>query len=123
MHTVANVAVSVVALIHVAIAVIEMLLFAQPKVYARLERFAFTPAEAAKVAPIVANAGLYNLFIAAGLAWGVYSGQAHVAVFFLLCVAVAGLFGAITLKATTLMLQTVPAALALLAVWAAHRPL
>lgn len=123
MHTVTNVAVSVVALIHVAIGVAEMLLFARPKVYARLERFAFTPAEATKVAPIVANAGLYNLFIAAGLAWGVYTGQANTAVFFLLCVAVAGLFGAITLKATTLMLQTVPAALALLAVWATNRPL
>lgn len=93
MHTVANVAVSVVALIHVAIGVVEMLLFARPTVHARLERFAFTPAEATKVAPIVANAGLYNLFIAAGLAWAVYTGQANTAVFFLLCVAVAGLFG------------------------------
>ena len=121
MHAVANVAVSIVALIHTAIGIAEMLLFPRPKVYTRLERFAFTQAEATKVAPIVANAGLYNLFVTAGLAWSVYTGQPTTAIFFLLCVAVAGLFGAVTLEPTTLMLQTIPAALALLAVWAANR--
>jgi putative membrane protein len=123
MHVAANIAISIVALIHIAIGIAEMLLFPKPKVYARLERFAFTQAEATKVAPIVANAGLYNLFVAAGLAWSVYTGQPNTATFFLLFVAVAGLFGAATLKPTTLMLQTVPAALALIVVWAANRAL
>lgn len=123
MVTVANVAVAIVAAIHIGIGLVEMFLWPKPKVYTRLERFAFTQAEAIKVAPIVANAGLYNLFVAAGLAWSVYMGQPSAVGFFLLCVAIAGLFGAVTLKSTTLILQTIPGALALLAVWAASRAL
>ena len=70
------------------------------------------------MAPIVANAGLYNSFLAAGLIWSVVSGSGgpDIAVFFLTCVAVAGVFGAITLKPTTLLLQTVPGVIALAAV-------
>ncbi len=120
MDTVAHFAVWLIALVHCAIGVVEMFLWKSPKVYGRLEQFAFTEAEASKVAPIVANAGLYNLFVAAGLAWSAYTGQTEAAVFFLLCVATAGLYGAVTLKATTLVLQTVPAAMALLAVWGAQ---
>jgi putative membrane protein len=74
-----------------------------------------------KVAPIVANAGLYNSFLAAGLIWALFSGSGRpgIGIFFLTCVAAAGVFGAVTLKPTTLLLQTAPAVVALAAVWMA----
>ncbi len=107
-HTIALVVLSCVALVQIAIAVVEVFLWNAPSVHGRLH---FTAAEARKVAPIVANAGLYNAFLAAGLIWALLSGveRPAVAVFFLSCVIVAGVFGAVTLKPTTLLIQTVPA--------------
>jgi putative membrane protein len=114
--TAAKVLVLFVAAIHIAIAVTEIFFWESPAVYSRLE---FTSGEAEKVAPIVANAGLYNGFLAAGLIWALFSGakDRQIGTFFLLCVIVAGVFGAVTLKVTTLVLQSVPGGLALLAVW------
>ena len=105
---------SVVAIVQCAIAFVEMFLWRRPRVHSRLH---FSVDEARKVAPIVANAGLYNAFLAAGLIWALLAGSntPGVAPFFLSCVIVAGLFGAVTLKPTTLLLQTLPAAAALAA--------
>ncbi len=114
--TIANALVLVVALVHITISLVEMLFWNKPVIHRRL---AFTDDEARKVAPIVANAGLYNAFIAAGLMWGVlfFPGDGtSIKVFFLVCVIVAGVFGAVTLKWTTLVLQTVPGAVALTAI-------
>lgn len=75
--------------------------------------------EAIKVAPIVANAGLYNGLITAGLIWGLVSrknGDA-IKVFFLGGVIIAGIFGAATLKWTTLLIQTARGAIAIFLVW------
>jgi putative membrane protein len=111
-----NVLVLVVALVHVVISVVEMFFWNNPYIYGRLE---FTSEQAKTVAPIVANAGLYNGFIAAGLIWGLLAREAglSIKVFFLLCVIVAGIVGAVTLKPTTLVLQTLPAFVALVGVW------
>jgi putative membrane protein len=113
---IADVLVALVALVHVAISLVEMFLWNQPVVHRRL---AFTNHEAKNVAPIVANAGLYNGFLAAGLIWGLLSnGQGtSIEMFFLACVIVAGVFGAVTLKWTTLVLQALPGTVALLCVW------
>ncbi|MEX1026753.1 MAG: DUF1304 domain-containing protein [Candidatus Paceibacterota bacterium] len=112
---VAGILVIVVAVIHMAIAVIEMCFWQVPKVHSRL---GFDADEAKKVTPIVANAGLYNCFLAAGLIWGLSSwGSSNALLFFLSCVVVAGVFGAVTLKWTTLVLQSVPGALAWGCVW------
>ena len=107
-----------VALIQAAIAAVEVFLWNIPRVHSRLD---FNDADANKVAPIVANAGLYNSFLAAGLIWGLFSKVCgpQIDVFFLTCVGIAGVFGAMTLKPTTLLLQTLPGALALGAVWIA----
>ena len=110
----ANVLVALVAFIQALIAMVEMFFWNKPWVHARLE---FTDAEAKKVAPIVANAGLYNSFLAAGLIWGLALDGNPIKLFFLVCVIVAGIFGAITLKWTTLLLQTTPGAIALLMVY------
>ena len=117
--TIAAVLIGIVALVQTVIAVVEIFLWSAPRVHGRLD---FTAAEAKKVAPIVANAGLYNSFLAAGLIWALLSGPASpgIGIFFLTCVVVAGVFGAITLKPTTLFLQTLPGAIALGAVWMAQ---
>ena len=114
--TIANIAVLVVGCIHLGIAAAEMLLWKQPSVYGRLERLNLSADEARKVRPIVANAGLYNAFLAVGLVWSAasHAGLFPMKLYLLACVAVAGLFGAFTLKWSTLLLQTLPS---LVAIW------
>ena len=113
---IAQVLVGVVAAIHLYIVVLEMVLWTTPKgrrVFGTTAEFA----EASKV--LAANQGLYNGFLAAGLIWASVAGlQAagwQMAVFTLLCVIAAGLYGAATVSRRILFVQAVPAALALLA--------
>jgi putative membrane protein len=65
---------------------------------------------------LAANQGLYNGFLAAGLFWGLYLGQAgnHIKVFFLLCVLVAGLYGAATANKRILFIQVIPSLVGLI---------
>ena len=105
-----------VALIHVYILILEMFLWDTPrgrKAFGTTEEFS----KASKV--LAANQGLYNGFLAAGLFWGIWLGEPGdpVKIFFLLCVAVAGIYGALTVSRRILFVQTVPAAIALVAVW------
>ncbi len=103
-----------IAALHVYILVMEMVLWETPRVR---KAFGTTEDFAAATRVLAANQGLYNGFLAAGLLWGVTlgaEGRATVA-FFLLCVLVAGLFGAATASRRILFVQAVPAALALAA--------
>lgn len=120
MHILADVAVVVVALLHIGFLVLEMFLWTKP---AGLRIFRLSPEIAKASAGLAANQGLYNGFLAAGLIWGVLGGDGAYAIklFFLGCVIVAGVFGAFTAKRTILWIQAFPGALALLAVIAAHR--
>jgi putative membrane protein len=113
---IANILTGLVALIHAYIVVLEMILWEKP---AGLRAFGLTPEFAAQTRTLAANQGLYNGFLAAGLIWGLYLGSAGVAVttFFLLCVLIAGLFGAATASRRILFVQALPAALALAALW------
>lgn len=117
MKIVSTIAVAIVGVIHIAISIVEMFFWKTPFVYERLE---FTADIASQVAPIVKNAGLYNAFIAAGLLWGAFNQNRSIRFFFLVCVVIAGLYGAVTLKPTTLLLQTLPATIALIFVWLEH---
>lgn len=112
MAILADIAVLLVALLHVYILVLEMLLWEKP---AGRRAFGTTPEFAAQTRVLAANQGLYNGFLAAGLLWGLYLGGAGfgVKVFFLLCVLVAGLYGAATASRRILFVQAVPAALSL----------
>ncbi len=112
MSTLANIVVALVALIHVYILVLEMFLWDKP---AGLRAFGQTQAAATAARVLAANQGLYNGFLAAGLFWGLSLGQAghDVKVFFLLCVLVAGLYGAATASRKILFVQAIPAALGL----------
>ena len=62
---------------------------------------------------LAANQGLYNGFLAAGLLWGLVARKSDVVIFFLLCVIIAGIFGALTAKPTILLVQAAPGAIAL----------
>jgi putative membrane protein len=119
MWLVARVLVGLVALLHAYIMVLEMFLWRTPRARAA---FSTTEEFADATATLAANQGLYNGFLAAGLVWSIAAGGSlgrDVAVFFLSCVAVAGLYGAVTASRRILFVQTVPAALALVAVLAA----
>lgn len=109
----ADLIVLIVAVLHVYILILEMFLWERPR---GRKAFGLTPEFAAQTRVLAANQGLYNGFLAAGLFWGLYLGAAggSVKAFFLLCVLIAGLFGAATASRRILFIQAVPAALGLL---------
>ena len=107
-----NFLVLLVALLHLYFLVLEMFLWDKPK---GMKVFNLTPQKAAETKVLAANQGLYNGFLAAGLGWGLYLGEAGTdfKVFFMLCVIVAGVYGAMTVGKKILYVQAMPAALAL----------
>jgi len=114
----AAIAVALVALLHIYILVLEMFLWRTPR---GLRSFGMTQEVADSSAKLAANQGLYNGFLAAGLLWGliffgVVQGRA-ILTFFLLCVIVAGLYGGATVNRRIILVQAVPAAIALVLVW------
>ena len=104
--------VAFVALLHVYFLVLEMFLWTKP---AGRRAFGTTQEMAEQSKVLAMNQGLYNGFLAAGLLWGLYLGDAgrSVVVFFLLCVIAAGLFGAVTASRTILFAQALPGMIAL----------
>jgi putative membrane protein len=118
MRIVANVLCGLVAIAHLGFLVLEMFFWDHP-VGRRI--FSMTPEVSASSAVLAMNQGLYNGFLAAGLVWGLLSQRTDVKYFFLGCVIVAGVFGAVTAKTTLLFTQALPAALALAAVFVAER--
>lgn len=112
MSLAADIVIALVALLHIYFLVLEMFLWDKP---AGLKAFGQT-LEAAKASKVLAaNQGLYNGFLAAGLIWGLSLGAAgtSVKVFFLGCVLVAGVYGAITASRKILFVQALPAAVGL----------
>ncbi len=116
MTALAVVLVALVAALHVGFLILEMFLWRGP-IGRRV--FGLTPEFAERSAPLAANQGLYNLFLAAGLTWGLVDARSDVTVFFLACVLVAGVYGGFSVKRSILLVQALPAALALAAVLAA----
>lgn len=112
MKSLADGLVVLVALLHLYFLVLEMFLWTKP--YGR-RVFGLTVEKAALTKSLAMNQGLYNGFLAAGLAWGLLAGaDGHVIkVFFLSCVIIAGVFGAATASRKILWVQAVPGALAL----------
>lgn len=109
--------IGLVALIHVYIVILEMVWWDTPRGH---KAFGLTPDFAARSKVLAANQGLYNGFLVAGLAWGLWLGAEGFAIklFFLACVLVAGLFGAATASRKILYIQALPAALAIAALLA-----
>jgi len=120
MTFIANVLVAVVAALHVYFLILEMFLWTRPL---GLKTFRNSIEKARASAVLAANQGLYNGFLAAGLVWGLFHPNPafafQIKVFFLLCVIVAGAYGAATVSRRILYVQAVPAALALVLLWQA----
>lgn len=111
MRILATLAVLIVAALHFGFLTLEMFFWDHP---IGRDIFSMTPQQSADTAVLAANQGLYNGFLAAGLLWGALAKKRDVVIFFLLCVIVAGVFGAATAKPTILLTQSAPAALALI---------
>jgi putative membrane protein len=112
---IANALVALVAALHVYFLVLEMFLWTKPL---GLKTFHQSIEKATDSAVLAANQGLYNGFLAAGLAWGLVQGNPtfafQIKIFFLLCVIVAGIYGAVTVSRRILLVQALPAAIALI---------
>lgn len=122
MDNLATVATGLVALLHIYILYLEMFLWNTPK---GRKTFGLTQDFAAASKVLAANQGLYNGFLAAGLLWGIWLGATgqSVKIFFLVCVVVAGVFGAITSSTKILFVQAAPGAVALaLVLWSGMAP-
>ena len=104
----AQLVVALVALLHLYFLVLEMFLWETPT---GLRIFRQSKEQAAASKTLAANQGLYNGFLAAGLVWGLWLGAAGTAItlFFLSCVVVAGVFGAVTVSRRILYVQALPA--------------
>ena len=118
LQIIAFVMVAIVAALHIYILVLEMFLWRTPR---GLRTFGMTQEVADSSAKLAANQGLYNGFLAAGLLWGLFaygivSGRA-ILTFLLACVIVAGLYGGATVNRRIIMVQSLPAAIALILVW------
>jgi putative membrane protein len=111
MTALANIVIAVVAILHVGFLLLEMFFWDHP--FGR-KRFGMSPEFSRASAALAANQGLYNGFLAAGLIWGLISGQFSIKLFFLICVLVAGIFGAFTARRSILYIQALPALLGLI---------
>ena len=120
MNFIGNLLTALVAALHIYFLVLEMFLWQKPQ---GLKTFKNTPEKAEITAVLAANQGLYNGFLAAGLIWGLVHGNPafafQIKAFFLLCVIVAGAYGAATVSTRILIVQALPAAIALVVLFLA----
>ena len=118
MSIISKILVGLIALEHIYILVLEMFLWTTPRARAS---FGMTAEFAEQTKVLAGNQGLYNGFLAAGLIWSQFAPPAlaiQLAVFFLGCVLVAGIYGGATANKRIWFVQAVPAAIALAVVLA-----
>jgi putative membrane protein len=115
MQLAAQILIGLVAFIHIYILWLEMFAWTTrgPKVFKTIPKDLFVPTKT-----LAANQGLYNGFLAAGLIWSLcindHQWKFYVAIFFLSCVIIAGIYGAATASKRILYVQSIPALIALI---------
>lgn len=114
MTILANILIGLVAALHLGFLALEMFFWDHP--FGR-KTFKMSADYSKASATLAANQGLYNGFLAAGLAWGLITADPAIKTFFLICVLAAGVFGGFTAKRTILYIQALPALLALIALY------
>ncbi len=118
MNILVQILIGLIALFHIYILWIELFAWTTvgKKTFRNFPSELFEPTKA-----LAANQGLYNGFLAAGLIWSLLikdeSWQTNVASFFLCCVAIAGIYGALTASKKILYVQGLPALIALVLLW------
>ena len=100
----------IVIALHVGFMILEMFFWKRPQVR-RL--FGLSQEFADQSATLAVNQGLYNGFLAAGLAWGLIEADGRALIFFLCCVIIAGIYGALSAKPSIFWIQAMPAIIAL----------
>ena len=117
MHLTSQILVGLIALLHLYILWFEMFAWESrgPKVFRNFSKDLFPKTKA-----MAANQGLYNGFLSAGLIWSLLISdvqwQNNISLFFLGCVAVAGIYGALTASKKILFVQFLPAALGIVSI-------
>ncbi len=117
MTILSQILIGLVALLHIYFLYLEMFAWTTkaPKVFSTFPKNLFVPTKS-----MAANQGLYNGFLAAGLIWSLLITDHHwnvnVAIFFLACVLIAGIYGAATVNKRIFFVQGLPALLALISV-------
>ena len=113
MNTISIILIAFIAFEHLYFLVLEMFLWTKPK---GIKTFGLKSKEFAEETKVLAaNQGLYNGFLAAGLIFSILGTSIPFAIFFLICVTIAGIFGSYSTKNIRLFfLQGVPAILALI---------
>ena len=112
MKTISLVFTIIVAVLHIYFLILEMFLWTKPK---GLKTFGLKKDFAEESKVLAANQGLYNGFLAAGLIWGVLKANSEIILFFLICVIIAGIYGAYSTKKMSLFyVQAVPAIIAII---------
>lgn len=111
-------AILLVALLHLYFLWLEMFAWTTraKRVFRGFPKDLFEPTKT-----LAANQGLYNGFLAAGLLWSLAIQdslwQTRVALFFLGCVALAGLYGGLSVSKKIFFVQALPALLGMLLLW------
>ena len=114
MSLVAKILIVLIALEHLYFLVLEMFLWTAPRTRAA---FGMSAEQAEQSKVLAANQGLYNGFLAVGLVWSLLAPALYatqLAIFFLGCVLIAGLYGGATANKRIWYVQALPAAIALL---------
>lgn len=113
MESLSKVIILVVALEHLYFLYLEMFLWTKPK---GIKIFGLKSKEFAEETKVLAaNQGLYNGFLAAGLIFALILKDIHLALFFLICVILAGIYGAYsTTKIRLFYVQSIPAIIAVI---------
>ena len=115
MEIIINILIGVIAALHAYFMWFEMFAWESrgPKIFRQFPKDLFAPTKA-----LAANQGLYNGFLVAGLVWSFFINNAewsqNVALFFLACVSVAGIYGAMTAAKKIFFVQALPALVAIL---------
>ncbi len=110
MAMLAGVLVALVATLHLYFLVLEMFFWTKPL---GLKTFRMTPEQANVTKVLAANQGLYNGFLSIGLFWSLWEEMMPVQLYFLLCVVVAGIYGAYSVSRRIFWVQAMPAILAI----------
>ncbi len=105
--------IALVAFEHIYFMILEMFLWTKPR---GMKAFGLTKEKAENSKVLAANQGLYNGFLAAGLIWSIVDRNytKELSIFFLVCVIIAGVYGAYSTKKIRLFyIQSIPAIIAL----------
>jgi len=114
MEIIAQILIGLVAFLHFYFMILEMFYWTKPR---GRKAFGLSQEDAEQSKVLAANQGLYNGFLSAGLVWSLIDstyGDA-IAIFFLICVTLAGIYGSYSTKKSKIFyIQALPAILALL---------